>query len=126
MKKPRPMFPRGVPYDTRTKALIERLGINVPLGALLTGEGWAYHEKLWAQIGKALLSVDPFEPEKLTLELLWAEIGMHMAEEHEPEFAGAPGRPRGTKGISKQLKPFPSKDAARQRRSRARKSVTKN
>jgi hypothetical protein len=74
----------GTPYRKREVALAKRLGIDLPPSTAM-----------WARIGKTLLPIEPpFTAETLTLNMLWAEIGMFLAEREEPEFYGAGGRPK--------------------------------
>ena len=101
---------RGTPYDERAIALARRLGIEFPLNPLM----------LWVEIGKALLPTEP--PKPATLNQLWADIGMYLAELREPEFQWGPGRKSGSKSSKPRvLVPGVSKAALRQRRSRQRK-----
>jgi hypothetical protein len=115
-------LPRGTAYDEHALALAKRLGIETPPQPL-TNSQWV---TVWAEIGNALLPFEP--PEPATLKQLWAEIGMLLAEEREPEFAWGRGRRPGSKSRKPRMLATTVSDAAiRQRRSRERrKGVTGN
>lgn len=98
MKKRPRTLPRGTSYDERAIALAKRLRIEIPPQPL-TGAQWV---TLWAEIGKALFPLEP--PEPVTLRQLWADIGMHRAEEREPEFQWGRGRQQGS--MNKQHKAY--------------------
>jgi hypothetical protein len=102
---------RGADHSERAIALAKRLGIDIPQQPL-TDEQWL---SLWVGIGKRLLRIEP--PEPRTLQTLWADVGMHLAELSEPEFQWGPGRRPGGKASSLS----PNKDAIRKRRQRERK-----
>jgi hypothetical protein len=112
-----PRIPRSATYEERAIALAQRLGITDTPPLPLTDPQWL---TLWVGIGKALLRIEP--PEPRTLQTLWADVGMYLAELSEPEFQWGPGRRLG----SKSQKPRALMDAVdpatiRQRRSRERK-----
>ena len=110
MKSSKRTLRRGTPYDERAIALAKRLGIEIPLNPLM----------LWVEIGKALLPTQ--SPKPATLNQLWADVGMYLAELHEPEFQWGPGRRPGSKSKKPRiLVPGVSKAALRQRLSRERK-----
>jgi hypothetical protein len=108
-------LPDGADYEERAIALASQLGIEVPEQPL-TNLQWV---DLWANIGKALFRPEP--PEPRTLQTLWADIGMRLAEEYEPEFRSGPGRPLGSKSKEpRALSENVSPEAKRQRRRRAK------
>jgi hypothetical protein len=110
MKSSKRTLRRGMPYDERAIALARRLGIEIPLNPLM----------LWVEIGKALLPTEP--PKPATLNQLWADIGMYLAELREPEFQWGRGRRPGSKSRKpRTLVDAVSQAAIRQRRSRERK-----
>jgi hypothetical protein len=116
MKSTKRTLPRGTVYEQRAIALAKRLGIETPRQPLTNAE-WL---KVWVEIGKALLPTEPPKPE--TLNQLWAEIGMYLAELREPEFQWGPGRRPGSKSRKPRvLVPNVTKAAIRQRRARERK-----
>jgi hypothetical protein len=116
MKSTKRTLPRGTAYERRAIALAKRLGIELPPQPL-TNAQWL---KVWVEIGKALLPTEPPKPE--TLNQLWADIGMYLAELRESEFQWGPGRKPGSKSSKpRALVPGVSKAALRQRRSRERK-----
>jgi hypothetical protein len=116
MKSTKRTLLRGTAYEQRAIALAKRLGIEIPRQPL-TNAQWL---KVWVEIGKALLPIAPPKPE--TLNQLWADIGMYLAELREPEFQWGPGRRPGSKSNKPRvLVPGVSKAALRQRRSRERK-----
>jgi hypothetical protein len=99
-------LPMGTPWAERAVALAKRLGIDL-----------APSTAMWAKIGKTLLPIEPpFTAETLTHNMLWAEIGVLLAEGKEPEYQGAPGRPKGSFATY----PPNSKKAAKKRMQRAR------
>jgi hypothetical protein len=99
-------LPNGTSWEKRAIALAKRLGIDLPPSTAM-----------WARIGKTLLPIEPpFTAETLTLNQLWAEIGMFLAEGKHPEFQWAPGRPKGSVATY----PPSSKKAAKKRMQRAR------
>jgi hypothetical protein len=105
-------LPRDKSYEERAIALASRLGIETPKQPL-TGAQWS---ALWAKIGKGLLRIEP--PEPLTLQILWADVGMYLAEK-EPEFQWGPGRRPGSKSRKpRKLAKIVSDDAKRKRRQR--------
>jgi hypothetical protein len=107
---------RDASYEERAIALATRLGIETPKPPLTSAQ-WS---ALWAKIGKALLRIEP--PEPLTLQILWADVGMYLAEENEPEFQWGPGRRPGSKSRNpRKLVPTVSDAAKRQRRHRDKK-----
>jgi hypothetical protein len=111
-------LPRGTAYEKRALALAERLGINVPPQPL-TNAQWVI---VWAQIGKALLPIEA--PEPPTLQALWADVGMYLAEQNEPEFQWGPGRKLGSKSRKPRvLAVYVSGAAIRKRREREKKRV---
>jgi hypothetical protein len=77
--KARPRLPRNSTYEERAIALAKRLGIDIPQQPL-TNAQWL---TLWIGIGKVLLRIEP--PEPRTLQTLWADVGMYLAEMSEPE-----------------------------------------
>jgi hypothetical protein len=91
MKPIRQTLPRGAPYDERALALAKRLIPDLP--------PW----------------LNPPASEKRWM-ILWAAIGMELAEK-EPEFGWGPGRRPGSKSAFQQKIVTPA--AVRQRRSRA-------
>jgi len=113
----RSQFLRNVDHDERAIVLARRLGIDIPEQPL-TATQWV---TLWASIGKVLL---PIEVPPATLEILWADIGMYLAERDQPEFQWGPGRRPGSE--NKQLAAQPNKDAQRKRRQRAKAQRDKN
>jgi hypothetical protein len=116
MKSTRRTLTRGTVHEQRAIALAKRLGIEMPPQPV-TNAQWL---KVWVEIGKALLPTEPPKPE--TLNQLWADIGMYLAELREPEFQWGPGRKPGSKSIKPRLLVAGvSKEALRQRRSRQRK-----
>jgi hypothetical protein len=96
MKTAKHALPRGTPYDERTLALARRLVPELPL---------------W---------LNPPRSEKHRM-MLWAVIGMELAEK-EPEFGWGPGRRPGSS--NKELAPTSSKDVLRKRRQRLAKRLT--
>ena len=116
MKSTKRTLRRGTAYEQRAVALAKRLGIEMPRQPL-TDAQWL---QVWVQIGKALLPTEPPRPQ--TLNQLWADVGMFLAELREPEFQWGPGRRPGSKSKKPRvLVPSVSKAALRQRRSRERK-----
>jgi hypothetical protein len=115
-------LPRGTPYHQRAIALAKRRGIAIP-PLPLNDDQWI---TLWVEIGKALLPFEP--PEPASLRQLWAEVGMFLAEQKEPEFVWGKGRRPGSKSRKpRTLVSGVSAAAIRQRRSRERrKRVTAN
>jgi hypothetical protein len=102
--------------DAAFQSEAKRLEIDIPPQPLTNSQ----FVLLWAKIGKVLL---PFEqPEPGTLHQLWAEIGMFLAEEKEPEFQWGPGRRPGSKSSFPQPKVV-TPAAIRQRRSRAKRRL---
>jgi hypothetical protein len=92
MKAIRCSLPRGRPYDDRALALAKRLIPDLP--------SW----------------LNPPTSEKRWM-ILWAAIGMELAEK-ESEFGWGPGRRPGSKNKQLALSPLP--DALRKRRQRQR------
>jgi len=114
----RPRIPRTATYEERAIALAKRLGIDIPREPL-TDAQWL---TLWVGIGKMLLRIEP--PAPRTLQTLWADIGMYLAELSEPEFQWGPGRRPGSKSRKpRTLVHAVSQAAIRQRRSRERKRL---
>jgi hypothetical protein len=109
-------LPRNATYEQRALALATRLGVDIPEQPL-TNAQWI---TLWVGIGKVLLRIDP--PEPRTLQTLWADVGMYLAEQSEPEFQWGRGRRPGSKSRKpRMLARVVSAEAIRQRRSRERK-----
>ena len=117
MKSSKRTLRRGMPYDERAIALAKAAWELKFLG---NRSRMRNGYRCGSEIGKALLPTEP--PKPATLNQLWADIGMYLAELREPEFQWGPGRRPGSKSRKRRtLVDAVSPAAIRQRRSRERK-----